>query len=112
MQLYDIIYSMSYIVCRMTMTGLTNQDTILYNVVYIYQKEGTEVGKTSDAQLAATKRWNKKQYRMTLRISPELKAELDQYASLKGISATKFIERAIKEKIARENLCRIFEVTE
>ncbi len=59
--------------------------------------------KTSAAQLAATKKWNEKQYRMTLRISPELKAELDQCAGSNGVSATKFIEQAIKEKIARES---------
>ena len=59
--------------------------------------------KTSDAQLKATKKWNKKQYRMTLRISPELKVELDRCAMVKGISATKFIEQAIKEQIKRDN---------
>lgn len=60
--------------------------------------------KTSDAQLKATKKWNKKQYRMTLRISPELKVELDRCAMVKGISATKFIEQAIKEQIKRDNV--------
>lgn len=59
--------------------------------------------KTSDAQLKATKKWNEKQYRMTLRISPELKVELDRCAMVKGISATKFIEQAIKEQIKRDN---------
>lgn len=59
--------------------------------------------KTSAAQLAATKKWNEKQSRMTFRMPPELRTQLDNHAAAMGESVTAFIIRAIKEQIKRDN---------
>ena len=60
-------------------------------------------GKTSEAQLRANQKWQEKQSRMTFRMSPELRTQLDNHASAMGESATAFIIRAIKEQIKRDN---------
>lgn len=58
--------------------------------------------KTSAAQLAASKRWQAKQSRMTFRMPPELRVLLDQHAEKMGESSTAFILRAIQAQIERD----------
>lgn len=60
-------------------------------------------GKTSEAQLRANQKWQEKQSRMTFRMSPELRTQLDNHAAAMGESATAFIIRAIKEQIERDS---------
>ena len=60
-------------------------------------------GKTSEAQLRANQKWQKKQSRMTFRMSPELRTQLNNHAATMGESATAFIIRAIKEQIERDS---------
>lgn len=60
-------------------------------------------GKTSEAQLRANQKWQEKQSRMTFRMSPELRTQLDNHAATMGESATAFIIRAIREQIERDN---------
>lgn len=57
--------------------------------------------KASADQLAANKKWNEKQYRMTLRMPPALKKELDEYLEKSGESATQFIIRLITENMRK-----------
>lgn len=61
-----------------------------------------QTNKTSAAQLAAAKKWNSKQYRMTLRLSPELKKNIDNHVQARGESVTSFLVRAAREQMARD----------
>ena len=63
--------------------------------------------KTTNAQTRASKKWNSKFARITLRIPPELKAEIDKHVADTGESATKFITSAIREKLIRDNLDKL-----
>lgn len=60
-------------------------------------------GKTSEAQLRANQKWQEKQSRMTFRMPPELRTQLDNHAATRGESTTAFIIRAIKEQIERDS---------
>lgn len=60
-------------------------------------------GKTSEAQLRANQKWQEKQSRMTFRMPPELRTQLDNHAAARGESTTAFIIRAIKEQMERDS---------
>ena len=78
---------------------LTNPEKVVDPCVKVDKPKG----KTSEAQLRANQKWQEKQSRMTFRMPPELRRQLDNHAAARGESTTAFIIRAIKEQMERDS---------
>ena len=57
----------------------------------------------TEAQLRASRKYHAKFDRLYVRISPELKAEIENHAEKMGESVNTFVQRAITEQIKRDN---------
>lgn len=59
--------------------------------------------KTSSAQRKASAKWDAKQSRLNLRMSPEDRERIDAHAHALGLSTSQFIVRAALAQIERDN---------
>ena len=59
--------------------------------------------KTTAAQRKATAKWDAKQSRINLRMSPEDRERIDEHARSLGISTSQFIIKSTLAQIERDN---------
>ena len=57
---------------------------------------------TLESQLKANKKYHAKFERISIRISPDEKREIEAHASMQNESVNAFVQRAIREAIARD----------
>lgn len=57
---------------------------------------------TSESQLKANKKYHAKFERVIIRVSPDEKREIEAHANKQNESVNAFVQRAIRETIARE----------
>ena len=57
---------------------------------------------TSESQLKANKKYHAKFERVIIRVSPDEKREIEAHANKQNESVNAFVQRAIREAIARE----------
>ncbi len=60
----------------------------------------------SEAQKRASAKWDSKQSRLGLKLSPDIREKIDAHAHAMGESTTKFIIRAALAQIERDNESR------
>ena len=73
---------------------------VLYNIG-IPVKGGVTMA-TSESQLKANKKYHAKFERIVIRVSPDEKQEIEAHASKQNESVNVFVQRAIRETIARD----------
>ena len=59
--------------------------------------------KSTDAHIRAAKRWNEKQAQISIRVKPELKAQISEYAASRGESLAALIVRSVQEQMKRDS---------
>lgn len=57
------------------------------------------VKKSPDSRLRANKKWDEKHSRITLKVVPELKKDVEKFAKSRGMSVTAFLVELIKKEI-------------
>ena len=61
------------------------------------------MSKSSEAQKRASQKWNSKQSRLEIKMSPELREKIDNHAKKMNESTTKFLIRSALNQIEKDN---------